>query len=56
MNENKDFNAWIEKFPSETKNKLQSGLNKAFDYEPKVAIFGKTGVGVQMHNWEFSTI
>jgi small GTP-binding protein len=45
MNENKDFNAWIEKLPSEAKNKLQSGLNKAFDYEPKVAIFGKTGVG-----------
>jgi small GTP-binding protein len=45
MNENKDFNTWIEKLPSEAKNKLQSGLNKAFDYEPKVAIFGKTGVG-----------
>lgn len=45
MNENKEFNAWIGKLPSEAKNKLQSGLNKAFDYEPKVAIFGKTGVG-----------
>jgi len=45
MNENKEFNAWIENLPPEAKNKFQSGLNKAFDYEPKVAIFGKTGVG-----------
>lgn len=45
MNENKEFNAWIGKLPSEAKNKLQTGLNKAFDYEPKVAILGKTGVG-----------
>lgn len=45
MNENKEFNEWIEMLPSEAKNKLKSSLNKAFDYEPKVAIFGKTGVG-----------
>ena len=45
MNENKEFNEWIEKLPSEAKNKFKNGLNKAFDYEPKVAIFGKTGVG-----------
>jgi len=45
MNENKEFNEWIEMLPSEAKNKLKSRLNKAFDYEPKVAIFGKTGVG-----------
>jgi len=45
MNENKEFNEWIEKLPSEAKDKFKNGLNKAFDYEPKVAIFGKTGVG-----------
>ena len=45
MNENKEFNEWIEKLPSEAKNKFKNSINKAFDYEPKVAIFGKTGVG-----------
>lgn len=45
MNENKEFNDWIEMLPSEARNKFKSRLNKAFDYEPKVAIFGKTGVG-----------
>jgi len=45
MNKNKEFNEWIEKLPSEAKYKLKNSLNKAFDYEPKVAIFGKTGVG-----------
>lgn len=45
MNENKEFNEWIEKLPFEAKDKLKNSLSKAFDYEPKVAIFGKTGVG-----------
>lgn len=45
MNESKELNEWIEKLPSEAKNKFKNNLNKAFDYEPKVAIFGKTGVG-----------
>jgi len=45
MNANKEFNEWIEKLPSEAKDKLKNSLSKAFDYEPKVAIFGKTGVG-----------
>jgi len=45
MNESKQFNDWIEKLPSEAKDKLKNSLSKAFDYEPKVAIFGKTGVG-----------
>ncbi len=45
MNENKGFNDWIEKLPPEARNKFKTSFNKAFDYEPKVAIFGKTGVG-----------
>ena len=45
MHENKEFNDWLDKLPSEAKSKFKAGLNKAFDYEPKVAIFGKTGVG-----------
>lgn len=45
MQKNKEFNEWIEKLPTNAKDKLKSSLNKAFDYEPKVAIFGKTGVG-----------
>ena len=45
MINDKEFNKWIEKLPDEAKNKFKQGLNKAFSYEPKVAIFGKTGVG-----------
>ena len=45
MNKNNKFDEWIETLPSEAKQKLKTGFNKAFDYEPKVAIFGKTGVG-----------
>lgn len=45
MSENKEFNDWFESLPDEAKNRFKTGLNKAFDYEPKVAIFGKTGVG-----------
>lgn len=45
MHEKKKFDDWLEKLPPEAKNKFKTSLNKAFDYEPKVAIFGKTGVG-----------
>lgn len=45
MKDNNVFNEWVEKLPFEVKNKLKNSLNKEFDYEPKVAIFGKTGVG-----------
>lgn len=45
MSDNKEFNDWFESLPDEAKNRFKTGLNKAFDYEPKVAIFGKTGVG-----------
>ncbi len=45
MNTNNNMHDWIETLPAEAKQKLKTGLNKAFDYEPKVAIFGKTGVG-----------
>ncbi|NLC28593.1 MAG: GTP-binding protein [Campylobacteraceae bacterium] len=45
MSENKEFNNWFDSLPDDAKNRLKIGLNKAFDYEPKVAIFGKTGVG-----------
>ena len=44
-NDQSAFNKWIESLPSDAKEILKSGLNKAFSYEPKVAIFGKTGVG-----------
>lgn len=45
MNNSNEFNKWIEALPSDAKGKFKSGLDKAFSYEPKVAIFGKTGVG-----------
>jgi len=45
MHEKNEFNGWFESLPDEAKNRFKTGLNKAFDYEPKVAIFGKTGVG-----------
>lgn len=44
-NDQSAFNKWVESLPSDAKEILKSGLNKAFSYEPKVAIFGKTGVG-----------
>lgn len=42
---NNDLNKWIESLPSEAKKQFEEKLDKAFSYEPKVAIFGKTGVG-----------
>jgi len=42
---NDKFNEWMDSLPKDAKLKLKVGFNKAFDYEPKVAIFGKTGVG-----------
>jgi len=42
---NDKFNKWMDSLPEGAKFKLQAGFNKAFGYEPKVAIFGKTGVG-----------
>ncbi len=45
MIKNKEFSHWFDNLPSEAKNTFKAGLKKAFDYEPKVAIFGKTGVG-----------
>jgi len=45
MNKNNELNDWMEKLPEEAKKGFKTGLDKAFDYEPKVAIFGKTGVG-----------
>lgn len=42
---NDKFNKWMDSLPKDAKLKLKAGFNKAFDYEPKVAIFGKTGVG-----------
>ncbi len=40
-----EFNTWIDTLPSEAKKQFEAKLEKAFSYEPKVAIFGKTGVG-----------
>ena len=45
MNIDNNLSQWLESLPKEAKERFQNGLNKAFDYEPKVAIFGKTGVG-----------
>lgn len=42
---NSKLNEWIESLPSEVKENFKSEVDKAFSYEPKVAIFGKTGVG-----------
>jgi small GTP-binding protein len=39
------FNTWINSLPFEAKKEFEVKLEKAFSYEPKVAIFGKTGVG-----------
>lgn len=36
---------WVDSLPSEAKKQFEVKLDKAFSYEPKVAIFGKTGVG-----------
>lgn len=44
-NQKTEFNKWFETLPPEAKQKFKSSLNKVFSYEPKVAIFGKTGVG-----------
>jgi small GTP-binding protein len=45
VNIDNNLSQWLESLPKEAKERFQNGLNKAFDYEPKVAIFGKTGVG-----------
>ncbi|MBL0707656.1 MAG: 50S ribosome-binding GTPase [Sulfurimonas sp.] len=45
MTTNQTINNWMDTLPKEAKQKFEMGLDKAFDYEPKVAIFGKTGVG-----------
>jgi len=45
MSGKSEFNQWVEGLPLEAREKFKSGLDKAFSYEPKVAIFGKTGVG-----------
>lgn len=42
---NDKLNGWIESLPSEARENFKSEVGKAFSYEPKVAIFGKTGVG-----------
>ena len=39
------LNKWIDSLPAEAKDKFKGKINKVFSYEPKVAIFGKTGVG-----------
>lgn len=45
MNEKEQFAQWIEQLPPEAKQKFTESMTKVFSYEPKVAIFGKTGVG-----------
>ncbi len=39
------LNGWIESLPIEVRENFKSEVDKAFSYEPKVAVFGKTGVG-----------
>lgn len=45
ISDDSDLHKWINTLPPEAKQKFKTGLDKAFSYEPKVAIFGKTGVG-----------
>jgi len=40
-----ELKQWIQDLSPEAKQKFEDKLSKAFSYEPKVAIFGKTGVG-----------
>lgn len=45
MDEKEKLANWAKQLPPEAKEKLKAEMNKFFNYEPKVAIFGKTGVG-----------
>lgn len=42
---NNSLNKWIESLPGEVREQFKGKIDKSFSYEPKVAIFGKTGVG-----------
>ncbi len=42
---NNEIKKWLDSLPSEAKKQFKVKLDKAFSYEPKVAVLGKTGVG-----------
>lgn len=45
MDQKEQFAQWIQQLPAEAKEKFSTAMTKAFSYEPKIAVFGKTGVG-----------
>jgi small GTP-binding protein len=45
MDEKEKLANWAKHLPPEAREKLKIEMNKFLTYEPKVAIFGKTGVG-----------
>jgi hypothetical protein len=42
---NSQMNNWVDSLPKDAQNKFKKEMQKSFSYEPKIAIFGKTGVG-----------
>ncbi len=45
MDQKEKFAQWIEQLPPEARKSFSEAMIKAFTYEPKIAVFGKTGVG-----------
>ncbi|WP_201798358.1 GTPase family protein [Photobacterium phosphoreum] len=39
------MNNWVNSLPKDAQSKFKNDMQKSFSYEPKIAIFGKTGVG-----------
>lgn len=42
---NSQMNNWVDSLPKDAQIKFKKDMQKSFSYEPKIAIFGKTGVG-----------
>ncbi|PSW30835.1 GTP-binding protein [Photobacterium phosphoreum] len=42
---NSQMNNWVNSLPKDAQSKFKNDMQKSFSYEPKIAIFGKTGVG-----------
>lgn len=42
---NSQMNNWVNSLPKDVQSKFKNDMQKSFSYEPKIAIFGKTGVG-----------
>lgn len=45
MDQKEKFAQWIKQLSPEARKSFSEAMTKAFTYEPKIAIFGKTGVG-----------